>query len=267
MDNNIKKDLQQTVLEQLLCDLPIKKVEVKQVVTSTNKILKVIAEEENISDYLMVAHGQTDGVGRYNRKFFSPEYSGIYFSLLLRPDLPVQIITNLTVAMAVAVALAIEEFTSKTCEIKWVNDLLVDGKKVCGILTEGSIDAKALSLNYAVVGVGINLYKPIGGFDETIKDIAGEIALTNSLDKNKFLACILKNFYGFLQDLTAAKLFEEYSKRLAFVGCKVDIFKNGKKTDVGIVEGLTKDYKLLVKTPDGIIQSLDSGEISARLCK
>lgn len=259
--------LNKAALEQLLCDLPISEVDVRQTVTSTNKLLKVIAEKESISDYLMVAHSQTDGVGRYNRKFFSPSDSGIYFSLLLRPVLPIQITTNLTVAMAVAVALAIEEFTDKICEIKWVNDLLVDGKKVCGILTEGSIDVETLTLNYAVVGVGVNLYKPIGGFDYSIKDIAGEIALPNSLDKNKFLACILKNFYVFLQDLTSPKLFENYSKRLAFVGRTVDILKNGKITDCGVVEGVNKAFKLLVRTSDGVTQSLDSGEISARLCK
>ncbi|MBR5250453.1 MAG: biotin--[Clostridia bacterium] len=205
-------------------------------------------------------------VGRYDRKFFSPSDSGVYFSLAINPKIEIALTTNITVLMAVAVAQAIEEFSKKRCDIKWVNDLLVNSKKVCGILTEGSINLETMSMNFVIVGVGINLYSPTDGFDKTIKNIAGGIFdKKDSIDKNEFVAKIIKNFYNYLPNLNSPALFDEYQKRLAFIGQKVDVLKNSQKIFEGIVLGVDESFKLIVKNlADGQIVKLDSGEISTR---
>jgi len=257
-------------LLDLLKDCPVKSIQVVKQTTSTNKVLKQLANDEGYThDCLMVANSQTEGVGRYDRKFFSPMDSGVYFSLLINPKIDVILTTNITVAMAVAVAQAIEKFSKKKCDVKWVNDLLVDGKKVCGILTESSINMETMSTNFVVVGVGVNLHQPQNGFDQSIKNIAGGIFdKKDCVDKNEFVATIVKNFYLYLKDLTSVDLFEQYKKRLTYIGDEVDVLKNSQKVFKGIVLGVDESYKLLVKnTQDDTICKLDSGEISTRISK
>lgn len=265
--------LKTTVLKllDLLKDCPVKSIQVVKQTTSTNKVLKQLANDEGYThDCLMVANSQTDGVGRYDRKFFSPMDSGVYFSLLINPKVDIALTTNLTVAMSVAVARAIKTCVHKDCQIKWVNDILVDDKKVCGILTEGSINIETNSMNFVVVGVGVNLYKPQGGFDQSIKNIAGGLfdSKKPNFDKNEFIATIIKNFYLLLNDLTSKELLEEYQQKLAFIGQKVDVLKNSQKVFEGQVLGVDDSFKLIVKNlEDGSIQKLDSGEISTRISK
>ncbi len=238
-------------------------VDTRDCVTSTNKILK--ADAARLADrYVLIASAQTEGVGRYGRKFFSPDGSGVYFSVLLKPDGAVENVTNLTVAMAVAVCHAVEKLTGKKCEIKWVNDVLIDGKKVCGILSEGVYDSEKAAFGAVVVGVGINLFKPHGGFDESIAGIADGIAKEGQIDVNELVAEVLSNFFEAADDLNGKKLYEEYSCRLAHVGRRADILKNGEKIDDGIVDGVEEDYRLRVITDDGTV-FLDSGEISTHV--
>ena len=257
----------QHAITRLLSQTPLKKVEVVKEISSTSKRLKEMAESGCESDYLLIANMQTDGVGRYGRKFYSPKESGIYFSLLLRPDKDVKVLTNVTVAMAVAVAQATEEIVGESCQIKWVNDILMSDKKVCGILTEGSINIETLSMNFLIVGVGINLYSPDGGFAEEIKHIAGSITKDKQIDKNLYLSQIIKNFYALFDNLEGESLYESYRRRLAFVGCEVDILKNGEKVNSGVILGVERDYNLIVRLFDGNIQKLDSGEISVKVAR
>lgn len=258
--------INQTYLSKTLKNVLSGGVEVKKQVTSTNKLLKQMAEQGCAQDFLLIANSQTDGIGRYGRKFFSPTDSGLYFSLLIKPQIDISLTTNVTVAMAVAVATAIEETTHQPTQIKWVNDILVDGKKTCGILTEGSIDLETMSMKFIIVGVGINLYEPADGFDSSIKNIAGSITKNSSLkiDKNLLVTKIITNFYMALQDLTSPNLLRQYRDRLAFVGSMVDVLKNGEKIDEGQLLGVDENYKLQIKTSQGNLL-LDSGEISTRL--
>ena len=118
---------------------------------------------------------QTQGRGRLGRSFFSPSDSGLYMSILLRPDMAAADAVKITTAAAVSVALAVEKVSDQKPDIKWVNDIYINGRKICGILTEASFSMESGGLDCAVLGIGVNTYEPEGGFPEAIRDIAGPI--------------------------------------------------------------------------------------------
>jgi BirA family biotin operon repressor/biotin-[acetyl-CoA-carboxylase] ligase len=150
-------------------------LEVHKEVTSTNSILKEYAEKGEQEGKVIVAEKQSSGRGRMNRSFYSPEGTGIYLSILLKPNLTFQESLLITTTAAVAVAEAIEKVSGCEAKIKWVNDIYCKGKKVCGILTEASLDMESGALKYAVLGIGINVLKPAGDFPEELKDIAAAV--------------------------------------------------------------------------------------------
>ena len=141
---------------------------------STNEEIKLIAESgEEFT--VAVAREQTGGKGRMGRKFESP-VGGLYFSVLLKPRFSAETCLKITTAAAVAMARAIEKVCGKSAEIKWVNDIYIKQKKVCGILTEGVFDAENGHIKYAVLGVGVNVATPKGGFPEEIRETAGVLS-------------------------------------------------------------------------------------------
>ena len=143
---------------------------------STNALVREKANQGRPEGCVIIACEQTDGRGRYGRQFFSPVDSGVYLSLLLRPTTySPQQATCLTAAAAAAMCQAIEAVTGQQPGIKWVNDIFLHGKKVCGILTEAAVGLETGTLNYMVLGAGVNLYPPAEGFPEEIKPIAGSV--------------------------------------------------------------------------------------------
>ena len=140
--------------------VPGLQVEVAQTVSSTNTLLRQRAEEGAPEGLVLAAVEQTAGKGRQGHSFFSPPDTGLYLSLLLRPKLSAQDALLLTTCAAAAVALAIEACAGVEAQIKWVNDVFCRGKKVCGILTEAALDLESGGLQYAIVGMGVNLFPP-----------------------------------------------------------------------------------------------------------
>ena len=128
-----------------------------ETVDSTNDEAKKIAARQKAEGCVILAECQTRGKGRQGRSFYSPRGTGIYMSLILDPSREQSRPALITTAAAVAVSEAIEEVTGKRTGIKWVNDVFADGKKVCGILTEGAFDGQSERLKYAVLGIGINV--------------------------------------------------------------------------------------------------------------
>ena len=125
---------------------------------------------------MVIANEQTAGRGRLSRSFFSPKDTGIYMSLLLRPkNYSAKQAVRITTMAAVAMCEAIETVSDEKAEIKWVNDIFVRGEKVCGILTEGSFNLESGLLDYAVLGIGINIYQPKDGFPNELSSIAGAV--------------------------------------------------------------------------------------------
>jgi BirA family biotin operon repressor/biotin-[acetyl-CoA-carboxylase] ligase len=169
--------LSEAVLRGYLHDCPPLELDVFDTVDSTNTVCLKRASGGDRRTYAAVAGGQTRGRGRRGRSFFSPDGTGLYMSILLRPSgLSADEAVKFTTIAAVAVSEAIEAVACKTASIKWVNDIYVSGRKACGILTEASFNPEDGTLDYAVVGIGINVYEPQGGFPEEIKDRAGALA-------------------------------------------------------------------------------------------
>ena len=151
-------------------DIPT--VHLYKTVPSTNLVAKDYAERGE-KEGVFIAEKQTAGRGRQGRSFFSPENSGLYVSFLLRPSISPEDVYILTTTAAVAVSETIELFSGREARIKWVNDVLVANKKVCGILVEGSMTGQ--ENDYAVIGIGINLFPPEGGFPDGLEEKAGTV--------------------------------------------------------------------------------------------
>ena len=213
---------------------------------------------------VVIANHQKKGRGRFDRKFFSPTDSGIYMSILFRPNRPAFDTTLLTPAAAVSVALAIEKISGKKAEIKWVNDVLINKKKVCGILTEGVIDPKTNTLKFVILGIGINAFTPKNGFNEEIKNIAGAVFDHNSEElKSKLTAQVIDNIFEFYNNFEMDKILDNYRKRSAVLGKEITVIK-GDKNFIATALSIDNNCRLLVEYPDKTQELLSSGEISIK---
>lgn len=232
---------------------------------STNNLLRKRAVDGVDEWYTVCAIRQTAGKGRMGRSFFSPQDTGVYVSILLKPQLKPENAVLITTAAAVAVCRALEKLGAKKPEIKWVNDVVVARKKVCGILTEASFNLESGKLDYAILGVGVNMYTPDGGFPEELRDIAGAVFSERGEDiRNKFIAFFLNEFYSFYKKLAENPHKDEYRKRCFVVGERVSVILGEDKRDA-LVLGVEDDCALSVKFDNGEIKKLNSGEISLKL--
>ena len=225
---------------------------------STNDEIKKLSE--SFDRLVYIARSQTKGRGRMGRSFFSPKGTRIYMSNLLHPQLEAEMCTLLTPLCAVAVSEAAEAVLGIKTGIKWVNDIYLGHRKVAGILTEGAFSQG--KINYAVVGIGINLAPPESDFPQEIKDIAS--ALTVSTEKKEELTAeIIKRFF-FYSDLLPKKDFiDSYRKKLLFTGEEITVFSpSGDYT--ATLEGVDNMCRLIIKTSDGKEETLNAGEISIR---
>ena len=215
---------------------------------------------------VIAAEHQTKGKGRMGRSFYSPQGTGIYFTVVLRPKMPIDDALYITASASVAVASAIEEVCGKKAGIKWVNDVFVGGKKVCGILTEASIDMESGSLAYAVLGIGVNVAPPEGGFPEELTGIAdcvysgGEYT---SGTRGRLMAKILDNFYELYSVFPEKAFLDEYRSRSTLIGSTVNVFR-GDETYQAHVTGIDDMCRLIVNR-DGQEIALNSGEVRVRL--
>lgn len=252
-------------------------IQVEEEVSSTNTVLKQQAQAGEPGGKVLIAHRQTAGKGRLGRSFYSPEKTGIYMSLLLRPKLKAKDSLLITTAAAVAVAEAIEAVTGTAAGIKWVNDIYCHDRKVVGILTEGGLENSAGDLSYAVLGIGINLWQPTGGFPEEVKKIAGSV-LTESFQPDtmekerlrcRLAAEVLNRFMRIYPQLTEKRFMESYRKHSFLIGQRVKLISASHTDEIDmppvLVEGIGDDAQLIVRLPDGTRQEVSSGEVSVRL--
>lgn len=223
---------------------------------STNNYAKRISDAQK-NDVLIIAKKQTAGRGRTGRSFFSPE-GGIYMSLLLHPDSEPLKAEKITIMAAVATARALEEVFAVKPFIKWVNDIYIGGKKVCGILTEGVFDPESGKFRYAVLGVGVNLSFPKGGFPEEIKDVAGAVCdKASDGQKNLFVERFLSGFYDIYQN--GSEYMNEYKRRSNILGKNIEYIKDG-ETKHGLAVDITDGGELAVKD-EKEVSYLRSGEV------
>ncbi len=233
-------------------------------IDSTNTYLKGLAADGQKEGTVVIAKSQTKGRGRLGRSFHSAE-NGLYLSLLLRPNKSAEASLLITVAASVAVALAIEKVTGKHTEIKWVNDIYLNGKKVSGILTEGAINPENAKLSYAVLGIGVNIFPPKDNFPEEIKNIA--TAIYGSEKGENILptlaAEIINIFMEFYKNLEQKEYITEYKKRSILTGKEVS-YVSGGTIYTGKVLGIDDDARLLLRV-GGEKVVLNAGEVSVRL--
>lgn len=231
---------------------------------STNTYLKKIGSNGEKENKLVIALSQTGGRGRMGRSFYSPNDTGIYFSLLIHPEFSAEKSLFLTVMSAVSVAETVMKYNKNDVKIKWVNDIYIDGKKVCGILTEGAVNSNK-KLDYAVVGIGINVIAPENGFPDDIKDIATAIFPGNTEEyiKEKIVADVVNRFFSMYNgdDKDYIRRYKEYSY---LTGKEINII-SGDSTRPATVIDITDDCHLLVRNENGEIEEISSGDVSVRL--
>ena len=254
------------ILQELL---PIQNYRVKiyKEVDSTNEEAKKLARMGEAENLVVLAESQTAGKGRRGRSFYSQGPEGLYMSLLLRPKLSFQVALKITTMTAVAVSRAIEKNCGTEVGIKWVNDLFIRGKKVCGILTEAGIDFETGDLDYAVVGIGVNVLKcafpkELKGIVTTLEDESGE-----QVSRSKLAADILREIQGLYRELEVSEggipsYHEEYVKRSVVLGKEV-LVHSGEQVYPAKAVAIDENIGLVVETPEGR-KTLDSGEVSVR---
>lgn len=237
-----------------------------ETVDSTNDEVKRRALAGGQTGLVVTADTQTGGKGRRGRSFQSLPGKGLYLSVLLRPDVPLDRVSQLTAWTAVAVCRAIEAVCDVHPQIKWPNDVLVDGKKLCGILTEMGVEAETGTLSYVVVGMGTNVSQTREEFGPELEGIATSLRILGASVTRRDLA---KALIIELDRLNAAfphgweEYLAEYKERCVTLGREVKIVHPDREEWV-TAEGLTEDFRLVVRRPDGTEETVSSGEVSVR---
>ena len=238
-------------------------VDVRDTVSSTNTVLKGIAEQGGREGMVLIAQQQTAGKGRLGRSFYSPVGTGLYMIILLRPKFDAEQSLFITTAAAAAVSEAVEEVSGRPAQIKWVNDVYQRGKKICGILTEASIDFESKRLSYAVLGIGVNIREPEDGFSEELREIVGTVwpAEPPKGARTRLAASILNHFFNYYQRLDEKAFLDEYRKRSLLTGMEIT-FSHGNREEHGTVLGIDDNAGLIVRLRGGQTKVFSSGEVS-----
>ena len=227
-------------------------------IPSTNALLKEMCKNGAKNYCTVIADRQTNGRGRLGRSF-SSENGGLYMSFLVR-DLNGFDIISVTAAAGVSVAEAIEKIYNVKCGIKWVNDLVYNGKKVCGILSEG-VWSDSGEIEGIVVGIGVNITEPKDGFPDEIKDIAGAISDFYSPDERNELAKAIIDRFG--SNIRSSDLHGKYLSRSTVLGRDITVISPSEKYNARVID-IDSSFGLVIETDDKKRKTLRSGEISIR---
>lgn len=239
------------------------KITLVESTASTNDDMKAAARsgEEEIS--VLIAESQSAGRGSKGRSFFSPAKTGIYMSVLLRPDCSAEEGTLLTPMAAVAAAEAIEKVTGTETKIKWVNDIFIGGRKAAGILTEGAAEKGGHRLSWAVIGIGINLSPPKGGFPEGIKDIAGAVTADGENSRNRLIAEIINSLVYYYKKLSDREFYAPYRQRLFILSQQVTVTDYNGSYEATVLD-IDENFRLKVRLGNGSERILSSAEVSLK---
>lgn len=234
-------------------------------VDSTNECVKREAAEGAEEGLLIVGEEQTAGKGRSGRSWVSPKGEAVYFSFLLRPDLRPENVSALTLVMGLSVAQAVRETLALDVRIKWPNDIVIGGKKICGILTEAA--AREGRIEWIVIGTGINVNNT--SFDETIRDRATSLLMEagRTVSRAGILAAVLgffrKNYVRYMEYGNMSNLIGDYNRLLVSRGEKVRI-EDPAGPYTAVSYGIDELGRLLVKRDDGGEERVAAGEVSVR---
>ncbi|MCR4669984.1 MAG: biotin--[acetyl-CoA-carboxylase] ligase [Saccharofermentans sp.] len=247
----------------------LKTVTVLDHVDSTNNKLKTMEHEGAPSGSIVIADYQESGKGRRGRSFVSPKGSGIYLSYLLRPECTADEISQLTAFTAVAVSRSLEKACGIEPQIKWVNDILVNGRKLVGILTELSVESESGSITGCVIGIGINVNLDLEDFPQDLRSKATSLSLVKNGPVKR--APVIKELISELDKLEdnfpAAKeeYLDYYRMHCPIPGKKINVYKIiGKDPVTAEALEITDDFSLKVSYENGTVEDLRSGEVTIR---
>lgn len=232
---------------------------------STNTRAKVFGENGGAHGTLVVAEQQNSGKGRRGRSWTSPAGSSIYMTILLRPDLEPSRAPMMTLVMAYSVAMALQEKEKIAAKIKWPNDLVLNKKKICGILTEMS--AEIDYINYVVIGVGINVNTET--FPEEIAATATSLRLETgeSVKRAELIACVMQKFEEYYEKFCEAgdlsPIMDGYNEILVNMGREVRVLEPGNEYNACAL-GINEKGELIVEKEDGSRAAVFAGEVSVR---
>ncbi len=234
-------------------------------IDSTNNELKRQAETQVCHGLLAVAEEQTAGRGRRGHAWVSPPGTGIWFSFLLKPQISPDKASMLTLVAAIAVARAISETIGLVSQIKWPNDIVVNKKKVCGMLTE--LSAEMTQVNYVVIGIGINANNR--EFPDEIKETATSLYIESGKPVKRAAVIeavgrYFEQYYdAFIKAGDLSLIMNEYNDMLVNAGNQVRII-SGDSEEIYTAVGINPQGELVVKDEDGNIKDIRSGEVSVR---
>ena len=234
-------------------------------IDSTNTQAKLLAKQGAPHGTVLIAGHQTGGRGRMGRSFQSPEGMGVYLSLILRPKCKPEQLMHLTCAAGVAMVEAVEKVSGVRPQVKWINDLVVNCKKLGGILTEMSVD-KGL-VDYAVIGIGINCRQKESDFPQEIAGLATSLSLAAGKEilPEKLAAAMVEALWQMSRNLLTekAQIMNTYKKNCITLGKDVQVIRSDRIIPGKAID-LDENGGLLVIYPDGTAETVSSGEVSVR---
>ena len=235
-------------------------------VDSTNTFAKkIIMEGESYPD-IIIANEQEQGRGRLGREFYSPKGTGIYCSFILDPFIKIENSILVTVAASVAVSRAIEKVTKKDTRIKWINDIYIDDKKVCGILTEAVTDFETGIIGKIILGIGINFNTPSESFPDEITDRASSVFMddTFGVTRNQLIAQLIIEIDECMNDIENDEIIRYYRNKSLVLGKMLEITYFGQEKPIqGKAVDIDRNGFLIIETKNGLL-TLNSGEVSIR---
>ncbi|MDE7105123.1 MAG: biotin--[acetyl-CoA-carboxylase] ligase [Ruminococcus sp.] len=236
-----------------------KKIIILDKIDSTNNYAKEIASKGAVNGTVVIADTQTAGKGRLGRSFVSPSGKGLYMSVIIRPKFSMDIAVLITSAVAVASAEAVEKICGNNVQIKWVNDLYMNGQKICGILTEASMGMEINSPDYIVIGIGINVRESI--FDDELSKRVSSIETETHkiIDRNELCALLLERLEYYTDNLENRCHLDEYKRRELLTG-NIITANVGTEKITGRAIGVDENANLIIESESGEIRNLSSGE-------
>ncbi|MDR1042530.1 MAG: biotin--[acetyl-CoA-carboxylase] ligase [Clostridiales Family XIII bacterium] len=214
---------------------------------------------------VVVADEQTAGRGRLGRVFASPAADSVYMSFILRPVGAITDTLLITFMAAVATCEAIEAIAGGEPRIKWVNDIYMEGKKVCGILSEGVSAPGSAAIDAIALGIGVNINVPQSDFPEEIRAVAGSVEM-NPGDQRRFVAELIQRVnVGYDKLARGISPIESYREKSFVIGKEITVIKAGGSEAPAIAEGIADDGSLLARYENGNLEHLISGEISLKI--
>ncbi len=231
------------------------------IIDSTNSEAKRMAMAGADHGTILVAETQTAGRGRFGKSFYSPENTGLYMSVILKPgDTAISDAQMITVAAAVVTSQAIEELTGQKPGIKWVNDLYLGDKKICGILTEAVSDFESGRVESIIIGIGINCATT--DFPEELTSIAGSLG-DAALSRNRLAALIATGLINNFSRISDPEIINEYKSRSIMIGKTITYLHSGNER-TAIVLDINDNGNLVVKNTNGEVDIISSGEVSIK---